>query len=59
MSKRGPVLFLFTNSLPYGAGEEFLETEIKYLAASFEKVVIVPGRVYGEPRPLPGGGIFA
>lgn len=34
-------LILLTNNFPYGKGEEFLETEIKYLASKFEKIIII------------------
>lgn len=34
-------LILFTASFPFGKGEPFLETEILYLAKTFEKVTIV------------------
>ena len=35
-------LYLFTTRFPYGAGEEFLEDEIVWLAKEFEHVYIVP-----------------
>ncbi len=34
-------LILFTSEFPYGRGEAYLESEIKYLAAAFSKIVIV------------------
>jgi colanic acid/amylovoran biosynthesis glycosyltransferase len=36
------ILFLITNSFPYGDGEAFLETEIFYLSRRFEQVYIIP-----------------
>lgn len=35
-------LLLLTNRYPYGTGEEYLEQEIAYLAAEFEKIIIAP-----------------
>ncbi|MCM8535312.1 MAG: glycosyltransferase [Lentisphaeraceae bacterium] len=35
-------LLFLTNSFPYGVGEEFIETEILYLANIFDEVFIVP-----------------
>ena len=47
-------LFLFTADFPYGSGETFLETEIKYLSEGFEKVIIVSQNVSDkEIRPVP------
>ncbi len=40
-------LILFTSAFPYGKGEQFLETEIKYLAKTFENIIIVPA-TYGS-----------
>lgn len=48
-----PTLMLFTTSFPYGTGEQFLETEINYLAAGFKRIIIVPSRIDGSPRPTP------
>ncbi len=42
-------IVLFTTSFPYGSGEQFLETEIKYLAEEFEKIVIIPAS-YGNSK---------
>lgn len=47
------ILHLFTYSFPYGAAETFLETEIRYLAAAWRKVVVLPARLEGARRPLP------
>ena len=52
-----PKLLLITVRFPFGVGEEFLETEIEYLAREFE-VHIVPLSKFAddEPhRPLPRG----
>lgn len=46
-------LCLHTAHFPYGLGEQFIETEIKYLAKAFERVVIIPAKVEGGKRPLP------
>lgn len=47
-------LYLFTNDYPRGHIESFLEVEINYLCARFEKVVIVPISGGGKPmRPVP------
>ncbi|NKB25072.1 MAG: glycosyltransferase [Kiritimatiellae bacterium] len=49
-------LILFTDSYPYGKGEQFLETEIDYLSTSFDRVVIMPMKYGGckEARDVPG-----
>ncbi|PWD97760.1 glycosyltransferase [Marinilabilia rubra] len=46
-------LCLYTAQFPYGLGEQFIETEITYLAQAFERVVIIPAAAEGTPRPLP------
>ncbi|MBK8368425.1 MAG: hypothetical protein IPL10_13670 [Bacteroidetes bacterium] len=46
-------LILFTNTFPYSKGEEFLETEILFLADSFKQIVIYPFNQEGERRKLP------
>lgn len=50
---KSKTLLLFTNSFPYGEVEQFLETEIKYLAASFKEVHIFPLLPKGEIREVP------
>jgi colanic acid/amylovoran biosynthesis glycosyltransferase len=35
-------LFFFTASFPYGTGEQFIETEIKYLSKYFNEIEIIP-----------------
>lgn len=50
----GDALLLFTQTFPYGAGETFLETELPYLAAEWERVVLVPARPAEGRRPVPG-----
>lgn len=46
-------LCLHTAHFPYGTGEQFIETEIKYLANAFEKVVIIPNNPKGKKRIVP------
>jgi len=46
-------LVLFTNSYPYTPGEEFIETEIAFLALQFSDVVIFPLRRGKAQRPVP------
>ncbi|MBU8880789.1 glycosyltransferase [Bacillus sp. FJAT-29790] len=57
MNKDADTLVLLTHHFPYPPGEEFLETEIKYLAEHFYEIVIIPigcfGKVKTEPRKLP------
>lgn len=48
-------LCLYTASFPYGLGEQFIETEIKYLVQSFQRVVIIPTSITGKQRTLPPG----
>jgi glycosyltransferase involved in cell wall biosynthesis len=48
-------LCLYTASFPYGLGEQFIETEIKYLVQTFQRVVIIPSLVTGKQRALPPG----
>lgn len=48
-------LILFTSEFPYGKGEAYLESEIKYLAAAFSKIVIVSNAEQrSDVRSLPG-----
>ena len=37
----GRIIFVITNSFPFGIGETFFEKEIEYLSKKFSKVVIV------------------
>lgn len=48
-------LILFTSSFPFGHGEQFLETEIKYLSNEFKHIIIVPTYPQSESycRPTP------
>lgn len=46
-------IILLTNRFPYAGGEEFLETEIKYLASVVDRVLVVPVKMSGVRRPLP------
>ncbi|OGC44540.1 hypothetical protein A2V54_02385 [candidate division WWE3 bacterium RBG_19FT_COMBO_53_11] len=55
MSKNESTLVLFTTSFPYGTGETFLETEIKFAGKNFSRVIIVPALILDGKRPLPGG----
>jgi len=50
-------VLLITNTFPFGPGESFIEAEIPYLEASFDKVVILPlkgrkGMAEEPKRPL-------
>ena len=46
-------LCLYTNQFPYGLGEQFIETEIKYLCKAFDKVYILPNSSEGTRREIP------
>jgi len=46
-------LCLHTANYPYGLGEQFIETEIKYLANAFKKVVIIPNNTDAKKRLVP------
>ncbi len=46
-------LCLYTAQFPYGLGEQFIETEIHYLAAAFPEVFIFPANGSGKQRALP------
>lgn len=50
---KSETVLLFTNSFPYGKGEQFLETEIIYLAKKFKQVYIFPTSVDENNRTLP------
>ena len=55
MKQQPSSLYLFTDSFPYGEGEPFLETELKYLMASADQVFIIPRRRKStwSARPIP------
>ncbi len=42
-------IVLFTSAFPYGSGEQFLETEINFLAEKFESIIIIPAS-YGNSK---------
>ncbi len=46
-------LVFFTSSYPYQKGEQFIETEIKYLSKYFEKIIIVPAKFDKIVRDIP------
>lgn len=46
-------IFLFTNTFPYGSGETFLTTEIRFLAAEFERINVIPLQADVNLRILP------
>lgn len=46
-------LILITNSFPYGPGEQFLETEVNYLAKAFDNIIIIPMTILGNKRTIP------
>lgn len=47
-------LIFFTSSFPYPPGEQFIETEIKYIAESkFDKKLLFPHSAKGLPREVP------
>ncbi len=46
-------LILFTNSFPFGKGEEFLETEILFLSKEFKSIYIYPSNIKGNLREVP------
>jgi len=51
--KNDKILLLFTSSFPFGKGEEFLETEIIYVAKAFKEVHIFPLKQEGPRREIP------
>lgn len=46
-------LIIFTDSFPFGKGEQFLETEVPYLAMRFREVTIIPNSICGPRRQIP------
>ncbi len=46
-------LILFTNSFPFGHGEQFLETEIKFLSKVFKTITIFPMHIENKKRNIP------
>ena len=46
-------LVMFTSSYPYKGGEQFIETEIEFLAKEFEKIIIVPAKKNNIIRKVP------
>jgi glycosyltransferase involved in cell wall biosynthesis len=46
-------LVLCSASYRFGDGEQFLETELPYLARAFDHIVVVPATVRGTARPVP------
>lgn len=46
-------IYLFTENFPYGLGEAFLNSEMPFLANTFEEVHIIPLWKNGEMRTIP------
>ena len=44
---------LYTKSYPYGKGESFIESEIKFLSETFDMVYVFPLSIEGECRLMP------
>jgi glycosyltransferase involved in cell wall biosynthesis len=53
MNLTNKTLCLYTAQFPYGLGEQFIETEIKYLAQSFGHIFIFPSNTDGLKRNTP------
>lgn len=53
MDSNDITLFLFTEYYPFSYGEEFLETEIKYLAQRFSRIIIIPNKQLPQKRTIP------
>ena len=51
-------LVLFTTTFPFGRGEEFIETEVEYLAKRFKTVVVVPNNASTRIRPMPPNAVL-
>ncbi|MDB5053870.1 MAG: hypothetical protein JWM44_1920 [Bacilli bacterium] len=53
----GTTLVLLTKRYPFYPGEEFLELELQYLSAFFQRIIVIPTEFKGSPqtlkRPLP------
>ncbi len=50
---RNKPLYIFTESYPYGKGEVFFETELKFLARRFDNIIIIPRKAHGKARKTP------
>lgn len=48
-----PSLVFFTSAFPYGEGEQFIETEIRFLAEAFDTIYIYPLNKEGFKREVP------
>lgn len=46
-------LILLSNVFPYGKGDAFLESEIKFLAKDFHRIIVLPSILEEGIRPLP------
>ena len=52
------VLFLFTASFPFGNGESFIENEMDFLYAHFDKIVIITNNNEGILRYIPANVVI-
>ena len=50
---KNKILLLFTDSYPYGNGEQYLDNEISYYCKSFKKIFFVPVNIKDEIRDIP------
>jgi len=50
---RNKTLLLFTDSYPYGKGEQYLDNEISYYCKSFNKIFFIPINRKGKIRDIP------
>ena len=44
------IIFLFTNSFPFGSGEQYINNEFKLLQNYFKEIFVVPISNFGEKR---------
>ena len=45
-------LVIFTNSYPYGNGEQYLENELIYYSNKFKRIIFIPINTKGKSRTI-------
>ena len=46
------ILVIFTNSYPYGNGEQYLENELMYYSNDFKRIIFIPINTVGKARKI-------
>ena len=47
------IIFIYTDSYPYGNGEQYIENELNFYSENFDRIIFVPIKITGKSRKIP------